>query len=118
MQHVYCCHVRDYTVPDLFQIYFSNRLTTSVISDLGIRTLHIFGFFKPCRSFSNTLHVCDDWIIVPLGMLTLSGMCAACLSLHGGAADEKNLVHPESRIAVSFVVTSVKDGVQSKDSVK
>jgi hypothetical protein len=28
------------------------------------------------------------------------------------------LGHPESRIAVSFVVTSVKDGVQSKDSVK
>jgi hypothetical protein len=51
-------------------------------------------------------------------MLTLSGMCAACLSLHGAAADKKLLVHPESRIAVSFFVTLEKDGVQSKDSVK
>jgi hypothetical protein len=51
-------------------------------------------------------------------MLTLSGTCAACLSLHGAAADKNVLVHPESRIAVSFVVTLVKDGVQSKDSVK
>jgi hypothetical protein len=45
-------------------------------------------------------------------------MCAACLSLHGAAADKKLLVHPESRISVSFVVTSVKDGVQSKDSAE
>jgi hypothetical protein len=51
-------------------------------------------------------------------MLTLSGMCAACLLLHGAAADKKLLVHPESRIAVAFVVTLVKDGVQSKDSEK
>jgi hypothetical protein len=70
------------------------------------------------KSVSNKLHVCDDWIIVPLGMLTLSGTCTACLSLHGAAADKKLLVQPESRIAVSFVVTLVKDGVQSKDSVK
>jgi hypothetical protein len=70
------------------------------------------------KSVSNRLHVCDDWIVVPLGMLTLSGTCTACLSLHGTAADKKLLVHPESRIAVSFVVTSVKDGVQSKDSAK
>jgi hypothetical protein len=28
------------------------------------------------------------------------------------------MVQPESRIAVSFVVTLVKDGVQSKESVK
>jgi hypothetical protein len=48
----------------------------------------------------------------------LSGKCAACLSLHGAVADKKLLVHPESRIAVSFVVTSVKYGVQSKDSAK
>jgi hypothetical protein len=47
-----------------------------------------------------------------------SRTCAACLSLHGAAADEKLMVHPESRIAVSFVVTSVKDGEQSKDSAK
>jgi hypothetical protein len=70
------------------------------------------------KSVSNKLHVCDDWIVVPLGMLTLSGMCAYCLSLHGAVADKKLLVHPESRIAVSFIVTSVKDGVQSKDSAK
>jgi hypothetical protein len=55
MQHVdsllslfdYCCNVRDYTVPDLFQISVSNRLATGVILDIGIHTLHIFGFFKP-----------------------------------------------------------------------
>jgi hypothetical protein len=70
------------------------------------------------KSVSNRLHVCDDWIIVPLGVLTLSGTCAARLSLHGASADKKMLVHLESRIAVSFVVTSVKDGVQSKDSAK
>jgi hypothetical protein len=51
-------------------------------------------------------------------MLTLSGMCASCLFLHGAVADKKLLVHPESRIAVSFIFTSVKDGVQSKDSAK
>jgi hypothetical protein len=51
-------------------------------------------------------------------MLTLNGTCAACLLLHGAVADKKLLVQPESRIAVSFVVTSVKDGVQSKDSAK
>jgi hypothetical protein len=63
-------------------------------------------------------HVCDDWIVVPLGMLTLSGTCAACLLLHGAVADKKMMVHPESIIAVSFVVTSVTDDVQSQDSVK
>jgi hypothetical protein len=50
MQHVdsylnlsdYCCHVRDYTIHVLFQIYVSNRLSTIAILDLGIRTLHIF----------------------------------------------------------------------------
>jgi hypothetical protein len=51
-------------------------------------------------------------------MFTLSRKCAACLSLHGAAADKKLLVQPESRIAVSFGVTAVKDGVQSKDSAK
>jgi hypothetical protein len=70
------------------------------------------------KSVSNKLHLCDDWIVVPLGMLTLSGMCAACLSLHGVVGDKKLLVHPESRIDVSFFVTSVKDGIQSKDSAK
>jgi hypothetical protein len=70
------------------------------------------------KSVSNKLHVCDDCIVVPLGMFTLSGTCAACFSLHGAVANKKLLVHPYSRIAESFVVTSVKDGVQSKDSVK
>jgi hypothetical protein len=70
------------------------------------------------KSASNKLQVCDDWIVVPLGMVSLSGTCAACLLLHGAEADKKLLVHPESRISVSFVVTSVKDGVQYKDSVK
>jgi hypothetical protein len=51
-------------------------------------------------------------------MFTLSGTCAACLSLHGAAADKKLLVRPESRIAVSSVVTLEKHGVQSKDSEK
>jgi hypothetical protein len=55
---------------------------------------------------------------MPLGMFTLSGMCAACLSLHGAAADNKLLVHPESRIAVSFVGAFVVVGVQSKDNAK
>jgi hypothetical protein len=40
------------------------------------------------------------------------------LFLHGAVADKKMLVQPESKIDVSFVVTSVKDGVQSKDSAK
>jgi hypothetical protein len=70
------------------------------------------------KSVSNKSHVCDDWIVVHIGMLTLSGTCAACLLLHGAVADKKLLVHLESRIAVSFAVTSVKDGVHSKDSAK
>jgi hypothetical protein len=76
--------------------------------------------YRACggKSVSNRLHVCDNWIVVPLGMLTLSGACAACLSLHGAAADKKLLVNPESIIAVSFVLTLVKDGVQYKESVK
>jgi hypothetical protein len=76
--------------------------------------------FRACgvKSVSSKSHLCDDWIVVPLGMITLSGMCTACLLLHGAVADKKLLVHPESRIAVSFVVTSVKDGVQYKDSAK
>jgi hypothetical protein len=55
---------------------------------------------------------------VPLGMFTLSGTCAACLSLHGAAADKKLFVHPESRISVSSVVALVVVGVQSKDNAK
>jgi hypothetical protein len=75
---------------------------------------HAFGG----NSASNKSHVCEDWIVVTLCMLTLSGTCTSCLLLHGAVADKKLLVHPESRIAVSFAVTSVKDGVQSKDSAK
>jgi hypothetical protein len=62
--------------------------------------------------------VCDDCIVVPLGIFTLSGTCAACLSLHGAAADKKLLVHPESRIAVSSVGEFVVVGVQSKYNAK
>jgi hypothetical protein len=51
-------------------------------------------------------------------MLTLSGTCASCLLLHGAVAAKKLLAQLESRISVSFVVTSVKDGLQSKDSAK
>jgi hypothetical protein len=47
-------------------------------------------------------------------MLTLSGMCAACLLVHGVVADKKLLVHPESSIAVSSVVAVNMVGVQSK----
>jgi hypothetical protein len=55
---------------------------------------------------------------VPLGMFTLSGTCADCLSLHGSAADKKLLVQPESIIAVSSVGAFVVVGVQSKDNAK
>jgi hypothetical protein len=51
-------------------------------------------------------------------MFTLSRICAACLSLHGAAADKKLIVHPESRIAVSSVVALEVVGVQSKDNAK
>jgi hypothetical protein len=51
-------------------------------------------------------------------MFILSGTFAAYLSLHGVVADKKLLVHPESIIAVSSVVTLGKGGVQSKDSAK
>jgi hypothetical protein len=47
--------------------------------------------FRACgvKSSSNKSHICDDLIVVPLGMLTLSGTCASCLLLHGAVA-EKN----------------------------
>jgi hypothetical protein len=51
-------------------------------------------------------------------MFTLSGTCAACLLLHGAAADKKLLVHPESRIVLSSVVALEGVKVQSKDSAK
>jgi hypothetical protein len=56
----------------------------------------------------------DDWIDVPLGILTLSVKCAACLMVHGAVADNKLLVHPESSISVSSVVDVNMVGVQSK----
>ena len=62
--------------------------------------------------------MCDDWIVVPLGIFTLSGTCAACLSLNGAAADRKLLVHPESIMDVSSVGAFVVVGVQSKDNAK
>jgi hypothetical protein len=58
--------------------------------------------------------VCDDWIDVPLCMLTLSGMCTACLLVHGAVADKKLLVHPESSIALLSVVAVNMFGVKSK----
>jgi hypothetical protein len=66
------------------------------------------------KSVSNKSHMCDDWIDVPLGMLTLSRMCAARLLVHGAVADKKLLVQPESRIAVSSVAAVNMVGVQSK----
>jgi hypothetical protein len=53
-----------------------------------------------------------------LGIFTLSGTCAACLSLHGAVADKKLLVQPESRISVLSFITLGKGGVQSKDNAK
>jgi hypothetical protein len=47
-----------------------------------------------------------------------SGMCAASLLLHGAAADNKLLVQPDSRIAVSSISAFVVVGVQSKDNAK
>jgi hypothetical protein len=66
------------------------------------------------KSVNNKSHVCDDCIDVPLGMLTLSGMCADCLLVHGDMDDNKLLVHPESSIAVSSVVSVSMVGVQPK----
>jgi hypothetical protein len=51
-------------------------------------------------------------------MFTFSGTCAACLLLHGAAADNKFMVHPEARIAVSFVAAFVVVGVQYNDNAK
>jgi hypothetical protein len=56
----------------------------------------------------------DEWIDITIGIFTLSRMCAACLLVHGDGADKKLLVHPESKIAVSYVVAVKINGVQSK----
>jgi hypothetical protein len=55
---------------------------------------------------------------VPLVMFTLIGTCAACLSLHGAAADNRLRVQPESRIDVLSVGAFVVVGVQSKENAK
>jgi hypothetical protein len=66
------------------------------------------------KSVNNRSHVCDDWIDVPLGMLTLSGMCAAFLLMHGDVTEIKLLEHLESSIAVSSIVAVNMVGVQFK----
>jgi hypothetical protein len=53
-------------------------------------------------------------MVVPLGMLTCNGTCAAHLFMHGAVADKKLLVQPESSIAVSFIDTDDVGGVESK----
>jgi hypothetical protein len=53
-------------------------------------------------------------MILPLGMLTCNGTCAARLFMHGAVADKKLLVQPESSIAVSFIDANDVGGVQSK----
>jgi hypothetical protein len=58
--------------------------------------------------------MCGDWFDVPLGMCTLSRMCAACFLVHGDVADKKVPVHPKFIIAVSSVVAVKMAGVQSK----
>jgi hypothetical protein len=58
--------------------------------------------------------VCDDWINVPLGILMLIRMCAACVLVHDAASDRKLLVQPESKIDVPSGVAIVNDGIQSK----
>jgi hypothetical protein len=46
---------------------------------------------------SKKSHVCDDCIDLPLGMFTLSGVCAACLLVHGAVADITIILHPENK---------------------
>jgi hypothetical protein len=53
-------------------------------------------------------------MVVPLGMLTCNGTCAARLFVHGAVADKKLLVQTESSIALSFIDTDNVGGVQSK----
>jgi hypothetical protein len=66
------------------------------------------------KSVSNKSHVCDDWIDVPLGMFTFSGMCDVCFMVHGDVADRKILVHPESILSVPSAASVKIVGVQSK----
>jgi hypothetical protein len=53
-------------------------------------------------------------MVVPLGMLTCNSTCAARLFMQGDVAERKNLVQPESSIAVSFIDTDDVGGLQSK----
>jgi hypothetical protein len=66
------------------------------------------------KSVNYKPHVCDDWIDIPLGILTLIGMCVTCLLVHGAVADKKLILHPESSIAVSSFVAVKMIGIQSK----
>jgi hypothetical protein len=47
-------------------------------------------------------------------MLTLSGVCAARVLVHGAVADRKLRVQPESSISVQSVVAVNMIGVKSK----
>jgi hypothetical protein len=51
---------------------------------------------------------------MPLDIFMLSGMCAACLLMHGDVAGTKLLVQPESKIYALSVVAIINDGVQSQ----
>jgi hypothetical protein len=53
-------------------------------------------------------------MVLPLGMFTCNGACAARLFMHDAVADKKLRVQPESSIAVSFIDTDDVGGVQSK----
>jgi hypothetical protein len=55
-----------------------------------------------------------NWIGVPLSIFMLSGMCADCLLVHGAVADKKILVHPESKIAVLFLLPLKELGYSPK----
>jgi hypothetical protein len=67
---------------------------------------------------SNKSHACDDCIDFALGMFTLSGMCAACLLMHGDV-DDKHYVYTQTLISMCHpllllksVNTSGKAGAQ------
>jgi hypothetical protein len=65
------------------------------------------------KAVSNTSIACDDWMDMPLGILTLSGICGACVLVHGTVADKKLLVQPESKIDVLSVLAIRNYGVNS-----
>jgi hypothetical protein len=53
-------------------------------------------------------------MVVPLGMLTCNGTCAARLFMHGAVADKQLFVQPESSIDVSFIDDNDVGGVHFK----